>query len=186
MDALYTFVWDLLRGNALTVFNNKQATFDKQFPENLKHLLNAMIVQVFPNKAYKLQKRYIHHMMNKPRHISISKWILRVIKFNNYLEEFPTPTEIVAKKLEDEEILEVWENGIPTSWKFQMDKEGFNMSSSMIKKFTKTCVCYKEWEPKETKKSSAACESHSEGGGKRKAKRKASKKVYHDWGQDSP
>eukprot|EP00957_Ditylum_brightwellii_P090996 6928726-Ditylum_brightwellii.AAC.1 len=43
-------------GNPLTVFNNKQATFEEQNLENLKHCLNAMTVQVFPNKAYKLQK----------------------------------------------------------------------------------------------------------------------------------
>eukprot|EP00957_Ditylum_brightwellii_P200195 15260975-Ditylum_brightwellii.AAC.1 len=51
--------------------------------------------------------------------------------------EFPTPAEIVAKKLEDEEILEVLENRIPTSWKFQMDKESFDASSSIIKSLWK-------------------------------------------------
>eukprot|EP00957_Ditylum_brightwellii_P148195 11283647-Ditylum_brightwellii.AAC.1 len=35
------------------------------------------------------------------------------------------------------------------------------------------------------KKTSAAHKSHSKRGGKHKAKRKASKKVYHEWGQDS-
>eukprot|EP00957_Ditylum_brightwellii_P164421 12517715-Ditylum_brightwellii.AAC.1 len=59
-----------------------------------------MTVQVFPNKAYKLQKWYIWHMIHKPRHISIHKWISRVIKLNNYLMEFPTPTGIEARKLE--------------------------------------------------------------------------------------
>eukprot|EP00957_Ditylum_brightwellii_P011220 849320-Ditylum_brightwellii.AAC.1 len=43
------------------------------------------------------------------------EWIARVIKLNNYLTEFPTPAGIEAKKLEDEKILEVLENGIPTS-----------------------------------------------------------------------
>eukprot|EP00957_Ditylum_brightwellii_P161546 12299936-Ditylum_brightwellii.AAC.1 len=62
-------------------------------------------------------------MMHKPRHISVCKCIARVIKLKNYLTEFPNPTRIEAKKLKDEEILEVLENGIPTSWKFQMDKE---------------------------------------------------------------
>eukprot|EP00957_Ditylum_brightwellii_P068263 5182492-Ditylum_brightwellii.AAC.1 len=91
VDALYTLIWDLLRGNALTAFNNEQAKFENQFPENLEHCLNAVTVQV--------------------------------IKSNNYLAEFPTPTGIEAKKLEDEEILEILENRFPTSWKFQMNKE---------------------------------------------------------------
>jgi hypothetical protein len=59
VDALYTLIQDLLRGEALTMFNNKQATFNKQCLENLEHCLNAMMVHVFPNKAYKLQKRYL-------------------------------------------------------------------------------------------------------------------------------
>eukprot|EP00957_Ditylum_brightwellii_P018837 1415779-Ditylum_brightwellii.AAC.2 len=63
-------------------------------------------------------------MVHKSRYIFIRKWIARVIKVNTYLEEFPKHTGIVTKKLEDEEILEVLENAIPTSWKFQMDKEG--------------------------------------------------------------
>eukprot|EP00957_Ditylum_brightwellii_P150667 11471848-Ditylum_brightwellii.AAC.1 len=139
MVAAYTFVQDLLRGNALTVFNNKHATFKEQTLEIFDHCLNFMTVQMFPNKAYKLQKQYIWHMMHKPRHISVCKWIARVIKLNIYLMEFPTPTEIEARKLETEGILEVLENGIPTSLKFQIDKEGFNANSSTFKDFTKTC-----------------------------------------------
>eukprot|EP00957_Ditylum_brightwellii_P098801 7526850-Ditylum_brightwellii.AAC.1 len=60
IDAAYTLVQNLLRGKALTAFNNKQATFkDQQTPENHKHCLNAMAVQVIPNKAYTPQKQYI-------------------------------------------------------------------------------------------------------------------------------
>eukprot|EP00957_Ditylum_brightwellii_P070270 5337974-Ditylum_brightwellii.AAC.1 len=94
--------------------------------------------------------------------------------------EFPMPAGIAAKKLEDEKILEVLENRISTSWKFQMDKEGFDMSSSTIKQFTETCVCYEECKPKKTNENSAAHESYREKGGKRKAKCKASKKAYHN------
>eukprot|EP00957_Ditylum_brightwellii_P090997 6928726-Ditylum_brightwellii.AAC.2 len=72
-------------------------------------------------------------MIYKPRHISVHKWIAWVVKLNNYLTEFPTLTANEARKLEMEEILEVLENRIPTSWKFQMDKEGFNVSSSALK-----------------------------------------------------
>eukprot|EP00957_Ditylum_brightwellii_P161085 12264377-Ditylum_brightwellii.AAC.1 len=45
-------------------------------------------------------------MMHKPRHISICKWIARVVNLNNYLTEFPTPIGIDTKKLEEKEILE--------------------------------------------------------------------------------
>eukprot|EP00957_Ditylum_brightwellii_P052141 3953761-Ditylum_brightwellii.AAC.1 len=56
MDATYTLVQDLLRGDVMTAFNNEQATFKEQTLENLEHCLNTVTVQVLPNKAYKLQK----------------------------------------------------------------------------------------------------------------------------------
>eukprot|EP00957_Ditylum_brightwellii_P198439 15122774-Ditylum_brightwellii.AAC.1 len=75
--------------------------------------------------------------------------------------EVPVPTGSEARKLDPEEILEVLENRIPTTWKFQMDKE--------------------DCKSKTSEKASTACKRHSERGGKRKAKHKASKNVYHDW-----
>eukprot|EP00957_Ditylum_brightwellii_P159531 12143860-Ditylum_brightwellii.AAC.1 len=75
-------------------FNNKPAAFEEQTAENLKHCLNVMTVHVFPNKAYKLQKQ--------------------VIKLNNYLTEAPMPAGAKARKMDQEEILEVLENRIPT------------------------------------------------------------------------
>eukprot|EP00957_Ditylum_brightwellii_P065137 4940522-Ditylum_brightwellii.AAC.1 len=106
MGTAYTLLQDLLRGKVLTAFNNEQATSEEQTADNLKHCLNAMTVQMFPNKAFKLQKQYIWHMMHKPRNILVHKWIARAIKFNNYLTEFPTPTGVEARKLEQEELLE--------------------------------------------------------------------------------
>eukprot|EP00957_Ditylum_brightwellii_P128932 9836546-Ditylum_brightwellii.AAC.1 len=70
--------------------------------------------------------------------------------------EFPKSTGAEARKLELEEILEVLKNRIPTTWKFQMDKE--------------------EFKPKASEKTSAAHKSQSKRGGKLKAKCKASKK----------
>eukprot|EP00957_Ditylum_brightwellii_P151285 11519954-Ditylum_brightwellii.AAC.1 len=100
MDTTYILVQDLLRGDALTAFNNGQAMFKEQTADNIEHCLNAVMAQVFPNKVYKLQKRYIQHMMHKPRHIPVHKWISRAVKLNKYLMEFPTPTGVETKKLE--------------------------------------------------------------------------------------
>eukprot|EP00957_Ditylum_brightwellii_P134383 10244921-Ditylum_brightwellii.AAC.2 len=75
-------------------------------------------------------------MMHKPRHVYAHEWIARVVKLYNYWTELPAPTGIEARKLESEESLEFLESRIPTSWKFQMDKKDFDMSSSMLKEFT--------------------------------------------------
>eukprot|EP00957_Ditylum_brightwellii_P149159 11359263-Ditylum_brightwellii.AAC.1 len=58
-----------------------------------------------------------------------------------------------------------------------MGKEGINTNSSMLKEFTETCVCYEECKPKSSEKTSAACKSRSERGGKLNAKHKASKRL---------
>eukprot|EP00957_Ditylum_brightwellii_P101822 7760487-Ditylum_brightwellii.AAC.2 len=93
---------------------NKQATFEELMPENLEHCLNAVTVCIFPNRAYKLQKWCIWHMMHNLRHMSACKWIARVIKLKKYPSEFPTPANIEATKMDQEKILEVLENRIPT------------------------------------------------------------------------
>eukprot|EP00957_Ditylum_brightwellii_P166403 12666995-Ditylum_brightwellii.AAC.1 len=67
-----------------------------------------------------------------------------------------------------------------------MDKESFDASSSTLKEFTETCVCYKEYKPKASEKTSAAHKIHSKRGGKCNVKCKVIKKAYHDWDQDSP
>eukprot|EP00957_Ditylum_brightwellii_P040820 3090098-Ditylum_brightwellii.AAC.1 len=72
MDAAYTLLQDLLRGDTLTVFNNKQATPKEQMVDNLEHFLNAVTVQ----------------------------WIARAVKLNNYFTEFPMPMGGKARKLE--------------------------------------------------------------------------------------
>eukprot|EP00957_Ditylum_brightwellii_P212028 15366878-Ditylum_brightwellii.AAC.1 len=187
MDATYTLVvQDLLRGNALAMFNNEQTTFKEQMSENLKHCFDAVMVHVFPNKAYKLQKWYIWYMMHNPRHVTTCKWIASVINLKNYIMEFPMPAGVEARKMDQEEILEVLENRIPISWKFQIDKEGFNASSSTIKEFTKTCICYKEYKPKMSEKQSVAHRSHSKREGKQNTKHRADEMKYHKWGQAPP
>eukprot|EP00957_Ditylum_brightwellii_P064361 4884931-Ditylum_brightwellii.AAC.1 len=185
---VYSLAVEVLKGQSMgnmdTMYN--LTMFEEQTVDNLEQCLNAVTVQVFPNKPYKLQKWYIWHIIHKPRYIPVHKWVSRVVKLNNYLTEFPMHTGVEAKKLEQEELLEVLENRIPITWRFKMDKEGFGVSSSTLKDFTKTYIHYKECKLKVTEKTNTAHKSHSERGGKRKAKRKASKKAYHNWGQDSP
>eukprot|EP00957_Ditylum_brightwellii_P116145 8860243-Ditylum_brightwellii.AAC.1 len=115
MDMTYTLVNDLLKDNAQTAFNNKQPTFKILIVDNLNKCMDAVVVYIFPNKAYKLQKRYIWLMSHKLRHTSACKLIARVIKLNNYLSEFPTPPIVVPRNMEMEEILEVLKNRVPTS-----------------------------------------------------------------------
>eukprot|EP00957_Ditylum_brightwellii_P166206 12652917-Ditylum_brightwellii.AAC.3 len=92
------------------------------------------------------------------------------------------PPKVAPKKLDPEELLEVLKKIIPTLWKFQMDKEGVNASSSTVKEFTKMCVWYKEREPAMLEKLALTCKSPLEREGKPKAKHKA-EEGYCNWGR---
>eukprot|EP00957_Ditylum_brightwellii_P126900 9673443-Ditylum_brightwellii.AAC.1 len=91
---------------------------------------------------------------------------------------------VVPRKLDSEKLLEVLENRIPTLWKFQMDKEGFDASSSTIKEFTEMCVQYKECESAMQEKLAITHKSPLEMEGKCKAKYKV-EDGYCNWGRHS-
>eukprot|EP00957_Ditylum_brightwellii_P099746 7598364-Ditylum_brightwellii.AAC.1 len=65
-------------------------------------------------------------------------------------------SRVTARKMDQEEILEVLENRIPTFQKIQIGKKDVNASSSTIKEFTKTCICYKKCKAAMPEKQSAA------------------------------
>eukprot|EP00957_Ditylum_brightwellii_P036526 2766626-Ditylum_brightwellii.AAC.1 len=58
-DAAYLLVKSLLRGDALQVFENKEASQDIKDSPNFTKCLAAVMEHVFPKKAYKTQKKYI-------------------------------------------------------------------------------------------------------------------------------
>eukprot|EP00957_Ditylum_brightwellii_P093228 7098900-Ditylum_brightwellii.AAC.1 len=57
-------------------------------------------------------------MTQKHRHVSAHNWITRVVKLNNYLMEFHMPPEVVSRKLDQEELLEVLEKEFPPCGSF--------------------------------------------------------------------
>eukprot|EP00957_Ditylum_brightwellii_P097178 7400878-Ditylum_brightwellii.AAC.1 len=60
-----------------------------------------MTEHVFPKKAYKTQKQYIRNI-RKTLRFGSWEWILRMIKLNDYLEKFPVPDGVTAKKISRE------------------------------------------------------------------------------------
>jgi hypothetical protein len=69
-----------------------------------------------------------------------------MIKLNDYLESFPVLDRVTAKKISQEEFVDVLEDGNPYQWKLEFEKEGFNSSSSMLKEFLDVCVRLEEAE----------------------------------------
>eukprot|EP00957_Ditylum_brightwellii_P183870 14005364-Ditylum_brightwellii.AAC.1 len=58
-----------------------------------------------------------------------------MIKLNDYLVHFPVLDGVTATKIVCKELVNVLEDGVPYKWKLEFEKEGFNSSSSTLKKF---------------------------------------------------
>ena len=58
-DAAYSLVNSLLKGDALQVFKNKEASQEIKDGPAFTKCLTAVTEHVFPKKAYKMQKKYI-------------------------------------------------------------------------------------------------------------------------------
>ena len=69
-----------------------------------------------------------------------------MIKLNDYLESFPVPDGVTAKKITREEFVDVLEDRVPYQWKLEFEKEGFDLSSSTLKEFLDVCVRLEEAE----------------------------------------
>eukprot|EP00957_Ditylum_brightwellii_P189776 14447864-Ditylum_brightwellii.AAC.1 len=58
-DAVYSLVKSLLKGDALHVFKNEEASQETKDGPVFTKCLAAVIKHMFPKKAYKTQKKYL-------------------------------------------------------------------------------------------------------------------------------
>eukprot|EP00957_Ditylum_brightwellii_P025082 1898053-Ditylum_brightwellii.AAC.1 len=107
--------------------------------------LVAVTEHVFSKKAYKIQKKYIQSIY-KPQRLGSCKWMLQMIKLNDYLVNFPIPEGVMATKLSCKEFVNILEDGILFQQKLEFKKEGFDSSSATLKEFLDTCMCLEEAE----------------------------------------
>eukprot|EP00957_Ditylum_brightwellii_P112458 8573235-Ditylum_brightwellii.AAC.1 len=64
-DVVYLLVKSLLKGGALQVFKNKEASQEIKDSLAFTKCLAAITEHMFPKKAYKMQKKYIQNI-HKP------------------------------------------------------------------------------------------------------------------------
>eukprot|EP00957_Ditylum_brightwellii_P003629 274513-Ditylum_brightwellii.AAC.1 len=75
--AAYSLVKSLLKGGALQVFKNEEASQEVRDCPAFTKCLVAVTEHVFPKKAYKTQKKYIWNI-RKPLRLESCKWISRM------------------------------------------------------------------------------------------------------------
>eukprot|EP00957_Ditylum_brightwellii_P110295 8412436-Ditylum_brightwellii.AAC.1 len=169
--ATYTLVKSLPRGDALQVFQNKEANPKGRDGPSFTKCPGAVTEHVFPKKARKTQKKYIPNIC-KPLRLGSNKWILCMIKLNDYLVNFPILEGVTTTKLPCKEFVDVLEDEVLLQWKLEFEKEGFDSSSTMLKEFLDVCVHLEEAELHKplAKKIAHAKKEHYKATGDRKGK----------------
>ena len=74
-----------------------------------------MTSHIFPQRALRMQKRYMQRYMHKPRDMKMRVYRNRVVELNNYLEWFPTVFN-AAQKIDNDEVVDILEFGTPNKW----------------------------------------------------------------------
>ena len=130
----------LLTGAALTTFNQALGEGNENL-ENFKSCMNAVRESIFPRHACLLQQKLMKGgNMRKPKGVNMQQFAARISELNSYLTRFPPISSTrLAEEIPPEEIVEILEAGIPSSWKTQMSLTGFDAHEHDAEAFVKKC-----------------------------------------------
>ena len=117
----------LLEGDALAVFNGALPAGEQETSDNFEVCMNAVRDFVFPPRALLIQKRYLRRFVRKQSGQKTRDFIAHLREINNYLLKFPpvNPGE-VPQALSDDELLDLLEFGVPTTWQREMVRQDFD------------------------------------------------------------
>lgn len=138
---MFTIGRRLMDGDALSEFENfvtaEQLT---QTVSNFNRAMEAVAKHVFPAQAAKLQKRYLRRFVRKPFTMNVRKFVARIQEINNYLPFFPpqVPGEPI-QKLDDDEVIDLMEFGVPRAWQKKMEEHDFDSTNTTIGEFLAFC-----------------------------------------------
>jgi hypothetical protein len=123
--ALFVFMRTILQGYAHAYFHQAALVEEEQTLESFDNCVQALTTHIFPQHALCKQKQYMHCHMRKPWDMTMRIYRNRVVELNNYLAHFPGSFN-VEQKLEEEEIINILEFGVPLKWQDQMVLQGFD------------------------------------------------------------
>ena len=126
----YGMMRNLLRGDALRVFDQGARTFGEENAENFAKVTNKLIEYFFPPNALVTQKRYMRRFMRKSRGMTIREFYVRTLEINNRCAKFP-PFK-ANQKMQDDEIKEIIEFAAPQSWQRELLKQGVEVTTKSL------------------------------------------------------
>lgn len=132
-----TMIRLLITGDTLAVFNNDAAEHGYDTNATFLHCLQDVTNHIFPQRALSFQKRYMRRYLRKPKEMSTREFAARISELNQYLKQFP-PFED-NQEIDDEEIIDIIEFGIPSSWQKNMVLQGFDPMESTLADLVAFC-----------------------------------------------
>lgn len=137
---MFSMAGRVLQGDALASFEESAKDRGEDKVEKFTKCLNDVTAHVFLQQALQKQKRCMRHNMHKPSHMTIREYATRIKELNAHLEKFPPNKK--NQRMDDDEVLDLLEFGVPYSWQNQMTLQGFEPQADPSKKvidFVKFC-----------------------------------------------
>jgi hypothetical protein len=122
-----------LRDEGLRAFNAAATEHGAETLVNFKLVSDDLKKHFFPLKSLVKQKRYMRRFIRKPRDLSCKEYQACLQTLNGYLVHFPGAN--TDSKLDDFELMDILEFGIPTAWNREMVRMDFDPSEKGLPAF---------------------------------------------------
>ena len=133
----YAMTRRILEGAALAKFEDLVHDRGTETLEHFALVLQDMGTYVFPRRALQMEKRFMRRYMRKPRKLKMREFMARVEELNHDLRYFPL--FVVGARLLEDELLDIYENGVPNSWQKQFLLQGFDPIEHTKQEFLEFC-----------------------------------------------
>ena len=127
----------LLEGEPLTHFTNAVALYGETTQTHYNKCMNDLFANVIPKRAARLQRRFMKHVMRKPREWKMRDYVARVKELNSFIKMFPPSNK--DESMSDTDILKILEMSVPNSWLGEFAKAGFDPANHDLKEFLERC-----------------------------------------------
>ena len=71
--------------------------------------------------------------------MTVKECVAQVLELNEYLKEFPAVNGVREQPLNDAEVMEILEYGVPSAYRREFTVQGFNPLTQRLKKFIDFC-----------------------------------------------
>ena len=128
-------VRQVLKGVALTAFENAATEHGNETVDNYKKCLQAVKLAIFPPKAATRQRRAIGKM-RKPIEWTMRQFVARIQELNNQIPDYPHKEDGSAySKHPEDELASFVEDGLPNKYCNFLREHGFNIFDHTMKEF---------------------------------------------------